>query len=766
MDERRQIGWGRPGAEPVRSLPPAPGWSPGFAPPPAPEGLSYWQIAWSHKWILLGFLLLGAIGGTTYVIFRTPLYSASTTVELVGFNQSFMNMSQVDPQAGTDTTTASASNIQTQMRILTSRTILSRVMDRMNLEMTPVTTPPGTIFTKVRSKIPWGQKEPLEQSKDALLMAWKTVNAKGVGSTRLIEISCQSTSPEVAANFLNTLGAEHISQTLAARSMVTQRTSQWMESQLEEAKARLEQAGAKLREFVKQSGMDFFPEQATLADSKLRALQTDLAGIQADRIAKQARWETAKNTPLDKLPDVMNDPNLGSLRGRIRDLRGEMARLTATLTPEHYKVQKVQAQVTETEQTLEKEETALMKRLESEYQEALRRERMLGGAYHSQTRAVSGQADKASQYAMLKRDVEMAQQVYSSLLQQSNQAALVALVPAGNIRVVDQASPYPIPSTPDPVKDIPTATLLGGGLGYGLLWLRENIRRKKQSGLVTAPGRTRSIAGVPELGVIPSLAPPQPRRLVLPRPLRKSILQADEEQSKVPAIETLRDRSSLLAESFRQTLASILRNRPVDRNPVYVLTSVGPGEGKTTLSANLAIAMADIGQKVLLIDADLRRARLRHLFGAENKKGLSDILTSPTPVTKLALEEFIQPTEVDKLCIMTEGLASVETPALLSFLPSVEEMLSALRKKFDFILLDTGPVMLFPDARLLGRHSDGVVLIVRAGVTSQDGLMMACQRFAEDGVPVLGTILNDWAQQKANQAYYSYSAYEDSSRKS
>ncbi len=627
--------------------------------------------------------------------------------------------------------------------------------------MTPISSTPTTFFTKLRARIPFGQKEPLEQMKEAVSTAASTASARGVGATRLIEIRCQSPSPEVAANFLNTLAAEHISQSLAMRSSTTQRTSQWMDSQLEEAKARLQAAGEKLRDFVRQSGMDFFPEQSTLADSKMKVLQADLAGIQADRIAKQARWEMAKNTPIDSLPDVLLDPNLQSLKSGIVVLRKEMAQLTATLTPEHYKVQKIQAQITELEQTLDKEKTGLLKRLENDYQEALRREKLLSGAYNAQTHAVGAQADKASQWAMLKRDAEMAQQVYNNLLQQSNQAALIALVPASNIRVVDAAVVDNIPSTPVPVRDIPIGAFLAGGLGYGLLWLRETARRKRLTQIFESPGHTRTILGVPELGVIPSAAVDRPKKLRAPKRGSGTQSMGILAGNGQPALEfaTWQDKSSILAESFRQTLTSILRTKPKDRCPVYVITSGGPGEGKTTLSANLAIAMATIGQRVLLIDADVRRARLHSVFGLDNCPGLSDLLTSADSLEGADLNGYLCPTKVDNLRVMTHGLAEVDTPATLFFSPRVKELVTSLREQFDFILLDTAPVLLFPDARLWGKHSDGVVLVVRAGATTREGALAACQRFAEDGVAVLGTILNDWTPKEGSAGQYYYHSY-------
>jgi capsular exopolysaccharide synthesis family protein len=744
---------------------------------PAVKGISFWHLAWGNKFKILACILLGALVGVVKVTLTTPLYQATTTVELVGFNSSFMGMSQVDPQAGTDSNTASPGNIQTQVRVLTSRTLLNRVFERMNLELTPVTSSPATIFTNLRNRIPFLRQEPMLQSREALATAVRTASVRAVGATRLIEISCQSTSPEIAANFVNTLASEHVSQTMAERASATQHTSQWMESQMEEARARLQEASEKLRDFVQKSGMDFFPAQTTLADSKMRTLQADVSGIQADRIAKQARWELARTTPLASLPDVMNDGTLLGLKSEIATLRREMAPLTATLTPEHYKVQRIQAQIDETQRTLEKEEAAFLKRTQSDYEAALRQEKLLLGAYNAQTHTVSGQADKAGQYAMLQRDVDTQQQLYNMLLQQSNQAALIALAPSSGIRVVDAATPNPNPSSPAPEKDIPSAALAGGAVGYALLFLRELAKRKKGTTLFDMPGHTQALLGVPELGVIPTAEfAPRPKRRLLPGNRKKS-----QAESLVHGID-VRDEpdagrpnggiwspggSLLLSESFRQTLVSLLRARPADHNPAYVITSAGPGEGKTMLSAHLARAMAEIGQRVLLVDADLRKPHLHNLLGVDDHEGLSDMLADSSDLSELDLDQYTQSTPFDNLSVMTHGRIAVESPAVLFFSPRVGELIARLKTQFDCVLFDTAPSLLFPDARLWGKYADGIVLVVRAGVTTREGASAACERFSNDGIPVLGTILNDWTPDPGSRigSYYYGQYYARSSEK-
>ena len=378
----------------------------------------------------------------------------------------------------------------------------------------------------------------------------------------------------------------------------------------------------------------------------------------------------------------------------------------------------------------------------------------------------------------LKRDVETDQQLYNSLLQQSNQAALVALAPSSSIRVVDAASPSSIPSNPKPFRDIPASAVFGGALGYGLVWWREWLRGKRFAVLFDAPGHTRTILGVPELGVIPSAPIEQPKKKLLPgvawrgrRIAADSGIFQENDSDGSSAASAPRlwqdDRSSLLSESFRQTLVSLLRTKPERHSPVYVITSAGPGEGKTTLCANLARAMAEVGQRVLLVAADLRRPHVYSLFGSKDHEGLSEVLASSARIQDLDLNPYIQTTQVDNLSVMTHGLTQLETPALLFFSPRVGELVVRLQSQFDCILFDTAPALPFPDARLWGKHSDGVVLIVRSGVTTREGASKACERFLQDGVPVLGTILNDWRPRDGSKMEYDYRGYEpEGSKKS
>lgn len=738
-------------------------------PPQAPgEEINYLDLAWRRKyWIALA-AFLGLVAGVAYVVFTAPVYRAAAILEVVGFNESFMGMNQYDPQAGTGNYSATAANIQTQVRILQSAGLLNRAAERVNLELTPMVPTPSSIFGKLRAALHVVPQEPAEFMRQAMRQASRSVSARGLGASRLIEVSCQSNSPDLAASFVNALATEYVAQNSQFRASSATRTAQWLESQLEETRNRLEQADAKLQDFIRKEGIAFVLDQNTLADSKLRQLQNDLAALQADRITKQTKFELAKNSPIDSVPEILDDGTLKGLRDRLTELRRERAQLLATLTPEHHKVKRIDAQITEIEQTMQREKANLIKRIQNEYEAALSREKLMANAYAAQSRSVVGQADKAAQYGLLKREVEMARQVYNLLLQQYNQSAVVAAVPANNVRVVETAAPLSIPSRPVPVRDIPVSTALGGALGYGLAVLVEKIRLKRLSRVFAAPGHAGTALNVPELGVIPALEARPSRRPYLPGFARSSnsngdgaVTVASDNQD---ALVMWRDKPSFLAESFRYALASLLAQQTERTRLMLVVTSAGAGEGKTTLASNLAIATAETGRRVLLVDGDLRRGGLHKRLHLGEQRGFAELLLDSTPVDQVNLIEYIAPTPFEGLSLLSAGLERLEQVGAALFSQRVPALFARLRTEYDVILIDTPPILTLPDARLLARVADGVILVVRSGVTFRENATAAAQRLAADGIPILGTILNDWDPSQTphyDRYYYAdrYSGY-------
>jgi len=740
-----------------------------MSPAPPEIHVPYGAVLWRAKWGILAAMLLGALAALGWIVWRPPLYEGVTTLEILDLNESFMGLDRVDPQAGSNNYGATAANIQTQTRIITSVSLRTRAAERMSLEATPLPPSTGDLFSKLRNRLGLTKQEPVERMREAIQIAARSAKARGVGASRLLEISTVSTSPEVAAGYVNTLASEYMAQNLQLRSGSTLRTMQWMEGQLEEAKARLSQAQEKLRDFIRSSGRAFVSQQGTLDSNKLAQLQAELSAIQSDRVNKQARYEIARSSPPDSLPEILDDGRMRNLRDKLTELRRERAQLLATLTTRHYRVVQVDEQIREIEGALEREKANLVRAIQNDYEAALRRERMLRQEYDRQIGAVASQIDNASELASLRREVEMAQQAHDTLLQQFHQATIASALPTNNVRVIDPAQAVPEPVQPKPWRDIPLGTLGGGALAYGIAVLLERRRLKRFHEVFVAPGLTAEWLEVPELGVIPSMDPPPARRSLLGiahRSRRASDLEAGE-----PTMELVphQPNFTLYAESFLGTLASVLGKRREGWRPVLVVTSPAPREGKTTVCTNLAIAAAQTGRKVLLIDADLRRPRLHQLLRTERAPGVAEVLGKPGDLPA-DLGRFLHATRVAGLALMPGGEPG-ESTASGWFSEKVALLIERLRKEFDVVFVDTPPVLLFPAARLLAHHADGVLLIVRAGSTHRRQAAEARRLFAMDGIPVLGTILNDWDPDSSGEEYYrgqyaNYSKLYDTSKTS
>jgi capsular exopolysaccharide synthesis family protein len=410
------------------------------------------------------------------------------------------------------------------------------------------------------------------------------------------------------------------------------------------------------------------------------------------------------------------------------------------------------------QQALERERTDILDRIHHDFESAQRREQLLLADYANQSHIVTDQAEKTIQYNILKREVDSNRQIYESMLQQVKQASVASAMRASNVRIVDPAKTPIRPYSPD--------FLLNSGLGLisGLLiGIVLVITRERSNKTIQQPGDLQFWLNIPELGVIPSATLETRRRISYAKP--KAINGANENSttgnkpvsSRIQdvALATHTSKPSLIAESFRAVLTSILFSGENGSRPrILVLTSASPVEGKTTLVSNLGIAMAEIGRKVLIIDADLRRPRMHDLFELPNDRGMSTLLKERA-VTEEALNEILCETSIPGLFVLPAG-PSTHAAANLLYSSIFPDILKLLRKQFDTILIDTPPMLQMTDARVIGRLADAVVIVTRAGKTTREAAIAAYQRFAEDKTRVLGTILNDWNPKLAPNGYYGY----------
>jgi capsular exopolysaccharide synthesis family protein len=408
---------------------------------------------------------------------------------------------------------------------------------------------------------------------------------------------------------------------------------------------------------------------------------------------------------------------------------------------------------------LDRERADIVSRIRNDYDGALRREKLLAADYDAQSRIVTEQAGKSIQYNILKRDVDSNRQIYESVLQQVREASVASAIRASNIRIVDPADPPRVPYSPRLRMNAFLGLLSGGVFGVALVLMRERADRTLQQ-----PGDAQFWTNVPELGVIPSAKLDTPRHVygkpdpeIAEAPPAAARLLARDDDSSLELI-TWNRKASVISEAFRNVLTSILFIGENGSRPrLLVVTSGSSGDGKTTAVSNLAIAAAEIRQKVLIIDADLRRPRLHDLFQLSNQRGLSTILRDDA-IPPSSVDQFVQPTHIPNTYVLTAGPATSAAAHLL-YSPVLPEILAKFRAQYDMVLIDTPPSLNLTDARVIGRLADAVVFVARAGQTTKDVAIVLSRRFLEDRTRVLGTILNDWNPHNSVKGHYSYYSY-------
>jgi len=698
-------------------------------------------------WLLLSALMiLGAIGGFVSVVLSTPLYRTRLLLEV--HNDTGVLPKDLTGGGGSDTQDNDI-NIQTQISILRSSSFLKRGADRMQSE-TVLPAPTGLdIFSRLRQRIHPATQDPVAAGRDGLYVATTTFDARPITRTRLIELTCESTSPDVAAQFLNSMAAEFQDDSARSRMTNAQRSSEWLAGQIEETKAKVQEAEEKLRDYVASSGNVFAGQDATLEDTRLAQLKGELAKIQAERIAKQSRYErTQKNLPPEQLAEILDDATLRGYQAKLEDLNRERAGLTTVYTAKHEKVRKIDAQIESLRNAYEAEVTSVIGRMKSDYESTLRQEKLLQAAYDGQSQRVGSEAAKAAQYNALKREVETQRQLYQQLLVEDSQVNMSSSVPVNPIAIREQAATPEYPYTPRPVLNIAFGTLLGAALAGGLVFVRERMDRS-----IKSPGISRRMFNAPELGVIPNLGlNGNGRRLGLP-----SALNGMHEDS-ATALATWQNRPAFVAESFRGTLASILRNQASDKSQKIVLvTSAGPAEGKTTVVQNLGIALAETGRRVLLVDGDFRRPHLHREFSLSNEWGLIDLLSEDQPLSEYRPERLGVFTGLPGLSILPNRISQHNVSKAL-YSPRLRTVLEMLAKRYDMILVDAPPLLSVADARIIAPLTDALILVLRCGVTARDVAMEAYQRIQDDGLTLLGTVLTDYdlSADRKRQYYYDY----------
>lgn len=781
MDEEKQIQRYEPVPRSVERRRPAP-------PVPyetvemeeAPDLRTYWRIIRKRRWTILTIFFVLFTVVLIGTLKQTPIYRAQALLEISKENPDILTVQELF-----ELETVSDSYLETQYKILRSNSLAGRVIEELGLHKLPEFTPSGSW--------PWSKKEEepkpsgqtfavgsstyLEPDSEAYQVAlarfldW--LDVEPVKRSRLVEVRFESQDPKLAARVVNSLAASYIEQNLEARWEATQKASEWLSQQLGSLKARLERSEEELQRYVRENGLLFLQSEGggseNVINEQLRQLQEELTKAQAARIEKESLYRLVEAGQYESLSGVVDNKLMQDLTVQLTELRRQQAQLATTFTPDYPKVKQIQSQIDEVEAVLDRERKQAAERITNDYRAAVEREKLLQEALAAQQEQGNLIAEKSVQYSILKREVDTNKQMYEGLLQRLREAGVSAGLKASNIRVVDPAQPPEKPAKPKLMLNLALAMILGLGLGGGAAFLQEYL----DNTVKTAEDVERYLR-LPSLALIPAVESlSNGRGRVYGLRERSSRLVFGSGESKESSAEQsslvrgdgkvarkwyridMDDyKHSALSEAFRSLRTSVLLST-ADRPPRSLLISSSqPGEGKTTISLNLAISLTQLGQRVLLVDADMRRPCVHKALDIKDGSGLVSYLAG-----QQQWQAIVQPTVIEGLDVITCGPVPPNPAELLSS----ERMRTLLREamaEHEFVLLDSPPLLNVADARILAAVAEGVVLVVQGGATPRE-LAQRAQALAGDvGANVIGVVLNNLDVRADGYYYYRHYRYD------
>ena len=704
--------------------------------------LHYYRVLIKRKWWIVATVAIIFSLFVFKTLRTTRLYQATSEIAIfpenpnaLGFKDTENSSPDYDYQA----------SLETQAAILRSDALALKVIEAMHLDRDPrfagsgqVAGPGGNAFS-----VPSMEPDPARIA--GLLGTFHGgLSVKLVPDSRLVQISYTHPDPRLAAEIANGLVKTFIEENFRTKYESVTQTSDWLSKELADLQLKVQTSEEKLVRYQKDHSILGIDEKQNIVTAKLDELNKELTGAQTDRIQKESNYKFAASADPSLFAKVAPEAStslLGKLREKEADLNTQYAQATTQFGSGYPKVTELSNQLKQVRTEIAAEEKRTQDKLLNEYLGAVQREKLLTSAFDQQKQEANKLNESAIEYSVLKRDAETNRQLYDNLLQRLKEAGVSAGLRSSNIRVVDVARTPTFPIAPNVPRNLMVGLLFGLAAGLGLALLLDSLDRT-----VRNVDEVIAISTLPALGTIPLQLCSNGRS----RKQLQVISTADGE-SEAPALITYVRPKSQSAEAFRALRTSILLSSFGAPPKVILVTSALPQEGKTTVSANEALVLAQRGSRVLLIDADLRRPGVGQLFGLRRRGGFSTLISGVHKV-----EEVVLPfPELPNLWILPAGPVPPQPAELLSS-PVLKDHLARWRNEFDHIILDSPPCLSVTDAVVLSPEVDRVILVARSGQTTKLALRRACDLLLQVNARVMGVVLNAINLHSDDGYYYSY----------
>jgi succinoglycan biosynthesis transport protein ExoP len=688
-----------------------------------------------RKLVLIIAVLLGLAYGIFKAESQPKLYESYGRIQVRSGSSNEYRVSTVQPYGGD-----ASSKLLSEIEILKSDSLMLTVCREMDLAN-------NADFLEQKGPVEHASLDDGETRQDTVHRLQSSLHVTVVPKTDIIRISYSSLNAKLSADIVNKVISDYVQRSYQTRFESSQRASVWLSGTLEGLKQEVESSQEQMMDMQRRLGILGFDPTHNQISASLDDLARAAGTAKLQRIIAEARYRVVSGMDPNTIEGTIEltpgtaPGELNLLRGQLAGARASYATLESSLGPNHPQAKAIKAQIDEYVKEIDEEQNRLITQAKQNYVVAKANEDQTTAALEAQKTDAYKLRDQLVEYTLRQREYEANRTLYDSLQQRLRTASVQSGLESLEVDVVDQALPPAEPLLRPQSTVILTALIFSLLAGIVAAFLMESL----DTGL-------RSIAEIESITELPSLA-------IIPRARRSSVDQAATLSTAQRNVGILTQPKSQFAEAFRSLRTSLLLSNTGHPPKYIVLTSATPSEGKTTAASNLAAILAQRDTRVLLIDGDLRRPNIHHRFGLNGKIGLTTVLTGATK-----LEETVQRVpEIPNLDILPSGPVPPFPTEMLSS-EAMETILKRCGELYDYIVIDSPPILSVTDGVILARQADAVVLVVRHGKSSKHVVRRARDLLLRSGAAITGIVLNAVDLNSPEYyGYYGYSGYSYSS---
>ena len=687
------------------------------------------RIIYKRKWWILSVAIVMLVVSTLNTLMETPQYRATTTIQIEKQAQRVVDYRDA---SGATELYDDGQFFQTQIELLRSKALAERVMEALRLDLdrkpnagAPATgaekaTDPvaergdwiGRILTTLRKRSEPSIKDTQMLDRESVVGALRgSMQVEPVPNSRLVRINVVGADPALAARVANAWADAYTKSNMERKVDASSYARTFLEQELAKSKIRLEESENSLVQYTRQKQILSVDEKSNPLTQNFTDFSAALAKAEQDRIKNEANYDEIKRT-LSSSRDLLENKALATFRESKAKLELEYQQQLRTYKPGHPSMQALQAQIDLSEQRIQSESKAITGSVETTAKAALdsaiAQETRLRARVETSRRSILDVQDQGIRYNILKREVDTNREMYSGLLKNLKEVGVTAMVGTNNVSVVDKADVPLFPFRPDVYRGAMTGILLGLMAGLALAFVVEYMDDS-----IKFPDEVERFTGLPLIGVIPKVN------------VSKSS----------PEDQATREPRSALAEAYRSVRTALQFSTARGAPRTIVVTSCTKNEGKTTSAMALAVALSQMGKRVLIVDGDMRNPTLHQMFDTDHVSGLSNILSSDTEPISVTRK-----TDFPNLYLITAGPLPPNPAELLSG-PGLVNLLDPGASHFDHIVIDAPPILGIADAIILCNQVDASLFVIESGKTRRAAIRNAIRRLRQSGTAPLGAIL-------------------------